>query len=669
MALKILLVDDEIFILKSLKRVLVRYGYEVFTASSGFKALEILKTNKVEIIITDFRMPEMDGADLLRHVKRDWPDCVSMVLSGYADFQSVVALLNEGLVFRFLEKPWRDSELLQNIKEAELKYQKRRAKAIRDQLLIGSTSALLEIDHQGTIKRFNAPMAEIIPDICFYTNKHLTYLNQDKNKPLTQSFVDKHSSTLFINNCQAVDPSKKQQIMIERYLSDEFCQLLKLSANSNPIATPFKVAKSESIIVSEPDFYEQLTLHETNSDCYSLVYVGIAQFQLINDLLGKEDGNYLIEIVQDVLSGIVDKPVKVYHQNADKFLVFVPNIASDNQILTALLNTTNQLIKVLPKKYANAHVRLYGVYGLFPEDNINGVELINQMQLIMNYQASEQAHTFSRFDPQLVADYKKNFELSCLLLNALEQDETTLRFQPKIDTKTGQITSAEVLIRWYESSKYGWVSPAQFIHIAECDGQIIPIGRWVIAQTCKALKYWAKNNTGVNELAINLSARQLKDDPSWIDFTIECLQENDLSPSQLIFELTETYLVEDFNICEQQLTRLRALGFKLQIDDFGVGYSSLGYLSKLPVDGVKLDRSLITDIKSSLPARSMIRNIIRMSHDLGLKVVAEGVETAFQCELVKKLGCDYIQGYYYAEPLNIDDFSSFLTAFRNQGTR
>lgn len=669
MALRILLVDDELNVLKSLKRVLVRSGYDVMTASSGFEALEILAANQVEIIITDFRMPEMNGADLLRQVKINWPDCVNLVLSGYADFKSVVELLNQGLVFRFLEKPWVDSELLENISEAKVKYEQRRAKRVRDQLLMGSMSGLIEIDNNGIINRFNAPAAEIIPDIHLYENKHLAYLDTAQNKAVSQSFIDKQSSTLFINYARASDLAKSEEVMIERCLNDDAFQLLKLSINSNSLSSIFQLTRTPSVVTNESDFYHHLALCEANTECYALVYIGISQFQLINDLLGGEDGSHLIKLVLEVLKGVSERAIKVLHKSADRFVLFVPEIKSDSEILTVLNKAMNDLKKALPSKYTDAHVQLYGVYGLFPEDSLEGKELVNQMQLTMNYQVGDQQRICSRFDPQLVADYKKNFELSRLLLTAVNKDELSLRFQPKIDTKTGLVLSAEVLIRWYEPTKYGWVPPAHFIPIAECDGQIISIGRWVISQSCKILKYWGDNNIGVNVLAVNISARQLKDDPDWIDYMNECLSRNNLEPSQLIFELTETYLIEDFAICEQQLIRLRTLGFKLLIDDFGVGYSSLGYLSKLPVDGVKLDKALITDIESSLAMQSMIRNITRMSHDLSLIVIAEGVETAFECEMIKKLGCDYIQGYYFSEPLEQDDFCNYLNHFNSQGAQ
>ncbi|WP_417670426.1 putative bifunctional diguanylate cyclase/phosphodiesterase [Pseudoalteromonas tetraodonis] len=530
-------------------------------------------------------------------------------------------------------------------------------------------SALIEIDNDGIINRFNAPAAEIIPDIHLYENKHLADLDTAQNKAVSQSFIDKQSSTLFINYARAFDLAKSEEVMIERYLHDDFCQLLKLSINASSMSNIFQLTRTPSVVTNESDFYHHLALCEANKECYALVYIGIAQFQLINDLLGGEDGNHLIKLVLEVLKGVSEKAVKVLHKSADRFVLFVPEIKSDSEILTVLNKAMHDLKKALPSKYIDAQVQLYGVYGLFPEDSLEGKELVNQMQLTMNYQVGDQQRICSRFDPQLVADYKKNFELSRLLLTAVNKDELSLRFQPKVDIKTGLVLSAEVLIRWYEPSKYGWVPPAHFIPIAECDGQIISIGRWVISQSCKTLKYWGDNNIGVNVLAVNISARQLKDDPDWIDYMLECLSRNNLEPSQLVFELTETYLIEDFATCEQQLIRLRALGFRLLIDDFGVGYSSLGYLSKLPVDGVKLDKALITDIESSLAMQSMIRNITRMSHDLSLIVIAEGVETAFECEMIKKLGCDYIQGYYFSEPLEQDDFCNYLNHFNSQGAQ
>jgi EAL domain-containing protein (putative c-di-GMP-specific phosphodiesterase class I) len=371
--------------------------------------------------------------------------------------------------------------------------------------------------------------------------------------------------------------------------------------------------------------------------------------------------------VLGVLRTFCEKQVKICHKHSGRFLLYIPQAVSDTELLTDLNQAMNDLSYVLPSRYTGMHVQLYGVYGLFPEDNLVGKELINQMRLAMSYQVSNQQRFFTRFDAEIVADYKKKFELSRLLLTAISKDQFSLHFQPKIDARTQKTHGSEVLLRWFEPIEFGWVSPAQFIAIAECDGQIIAIGRWVISQSCKMLKQWADKNIDVGPLAINVSGRQLKEDPGWIDYTLDCMKLNQLSASQFQFELTETYLIEDFRQCEQQLIRLRALGFEVLIDNFGVGYSSLAYLSKLPLDGVKLDKILINDVESSLGTQSMIRNITRMSHDLNLKVIAEGVETEEQFELIKKLGCDYIQGFYFSKPLTPDAFCTYLQDESKQG--
>lgn len=668
MPFRILLVDDEINVLKSLKRVLTRSGYDTLTATSGYEAIEILSSQPIAIVITDFRMPHMNGADLLRRVKQDWPDCVNLVLSGYTDFKSVVELLNQGLVYRFLEKPWVDDELLDNISQAKNIYLQKRAQKIRDQLLIGSMSALVEIDNEGIVKRFNAPAMAIITDAHVFVGKNIIDLDLSLDREVITAFLTKKSSALFINFTHWENQQHNEELMVERYLSDDFYQLLKLTVNTNSPSHIFKLSSAKSLLCSESDFYEHVNICYANNEQYSVVYVGVAQFQLVNDLLGIADANSLSKHVLDILQAGFKVPVKIYQKHSDRFAIYVPQIKNDSEILHELDDIMNDFYASLPGKYMGMHVKLFGIYALYPQDELTAQELINQMQLTINYQGSNLLH-FSRFDAELVADYKRNFDLSCLLLSATTKNEFSIQFQPKIDVLNNKMHGVEVLIRWFEPSKYGWISPAQFIPIAECDGQIIEIGRWVIAQSCQALKQWQSEHVDVGPVAVNVSGRQLQDDPQWIDYLLQCVQVNGLSPSQIELEITETFLIEDISGCQKQLVRLRKLGFKILIDDFGVGYSSLSYLSKLSVDGVKLDKALINDVESCLATQSMIRNIARMSHDLHLKVIAEGVETAQQYQLIKKLGCDYIQGFYFSAPLEYDELSLYLKRTVEQGIK
>ena len=656
----ILLVDDEENVLRSLKRVLKRAGFkQVALATSGQEALAYLKVHDVSVIITDYRMPKMTGADLLRETKKHWPDIINIVLSGRADFNSVVELLNQGLAIKFLQKPWGEGELVDTIKQAQRLYCKRIAQHERDQLLLGSVTALIEINEEGKITRFNAPAQTIYPGLYSYVDDYIINIDAQPNKDDLTAFLSNKTNMLFIAR-KCAESEKEYEFILERYWSDDFCQLLKLSVNPSKSSNKFLIESFGDFLIKEPAFYQQLNEYEGENTSYTVIFIGIAKFELIADLLDYQSAYEFTHLLAKVLHNTFGEKVRMCQKHSNQFMLSVPHASNDATLLAALNKTMTLFTEAIPQRYKGMSLELYGVYGIFPDDVLSGKELINHLSLNMNYLAKKQQRFFTRFDAELVNDYRKNFELSRLLFKAIDNEEFSLCFQPKIDLKTHKVSGAEVLIRWYEPTKYGWVSPSLFIPISECDGQIIAISRFVISQSFKQLKQWNMQKVEVGKLAINLSARQIKEDPEWIDFMLESLNENNLSASNIQFELTETYLMDDLTKCQLQITRLRSLGFEVQIDDFGIGYSSLAYLSKLSIDGIKLDKELISGLDSSLEMQSMIRNIVRMSHDLNLKVIAEGVETAHECKLAERLGCDYIQGFYFSRPLPADEFYDYL---------
>jgi len=655
----ILLVDDEVNVLRSLRRVLQRAGFKVAVAESGSEALKYLEKSDVSIIMTDYRMPKMTGADLLREVKIHWPGIINIVLSGHADFNSVVELLNQGLAIKFLQKPWHENELVSTIEQAQQLYCKRVAQYERDQLLLGSVSALIEIDEYGKISRFNAPAQSLFPSLNSYVDDYIMNIDAQPNKDELTNFLNNQTDILFIAR-KCIESEQECEFILERYWADDFCQLLKLSVNPGKSNDKFLIESFGEFLIKEPEFYHQLNSYESENISYAVVFIGIAKFELIADLLDYQSAFEFTHLVAKALHNTFSEKARMCQKHSHHFMLSVPHDSDEATLLAALNKTMALFTGSIPQSYKGMSLELYGVYGIFPEDVLLGKELINHLSLNMNYLAKKQQRFFTRFDAELVNDYRKNFELSRLLFKAIDNEEFSLCFQPKIDLKTNKVSGAEVLIRWYEPTKYGWVPPALFIPISECDGQIIAISRFVISQSLKQLKQWETQKVEVGKLAINLSARQIKEDPEWIDFMLECLNENCLRASSIQFELTETYLMDDLHECQLQITRLRDLGFEVQIDDFGIGYSSLAYLSKLSIDGIKLDKELISGLDSSLEMQSMIINIVRMYHDLNLKVVAEGVETAHEYKLVSKLGCDYVQGFYFSKPLHVNEFFHYV---------
>ena len=257
---------------------------------------------------------------------------------------------------------------------------------------------------------------------------------------------------------------------------------------------------------------------------------------------------------------------------------------------------------------------------------------------------------------------KKEITENYLFINnlkkALDKDEFLLNYQPQINSKTGQITGFESLIRW-QSQDYGLVSPARFIPIAEETGEIRRIGEWVFKKSCEfALDISKKFNRDI-EVSVNVSSVQLKQD-DFIKMVKRTMEQVGIDSKLIGIEVTETSLMENFEENFKKLELLKDMGFAIYLDDFGTGYSSLNYLLKLPIHTIKIDKSFIDDMMIYEKGRKITEKIIKLAHGMGLKVVAEGVEEENQLSLLKNLKCDTIQGYIYGRPLSEDDAREYV---------
>jgi EAL domain-containing protein (putative c-di-GMP-specific phosphodiesterase class I) len=237
---------------------------------------------------------------------------------------------------------------------------------------------------------------------------------------------------------------------------------------------------------------------------------------------------------------------------------------------------------------------------------------------------------------------------------ALEREEMELYFQPKVDFKRGCIVGAEVLLRW-RHPEFGFISPAEFIPVAEESQLIIPIGAWVLRKACAQAAAWEREKHGGISISINVSSLQIRD-PEFVKVVAEALTTSGLTPEKLELELTETLLMEGIESNLNMLKQLRALGVSLSIDDFGVGFSSMGYLKRFPITTLKIDRSFVMDLPGDKEDVGITLAIIALANTLHLKTVAEGVETPAQVEFLVNAGCDYLQGFLFSPPLPAGKF-------------
>jgi EAL domain-containing protein (putative c-di-GMP-specific phosphodiesterase class I) len=348
----------------------------------------------------------------------------------------------------------------------------------------------------------------------------------------------------------------------------------------------------------------------------------------------------------------------VSRQGGDEFVVLLSEVEqSEHADVTA-----RRMLQAVAEPHSIDQHDLYvttciGV-SIYPDDGQDAETLVKNADTAM-YQAKEtgrESYQFFRSAMNVRAVERQSIEES--LRRALERQEFTLHYQPKINLTTGGITGAEALIRWNHSVR-GSVSPAQFIPVAEDCGLILPIGNWVLREACRQAREWVDAGLPLSSMAVNISAMEFRDD-NFLESVFAALRETGLDPKSLELELTESVLMKRAESAASVLRTLRARGVQLAVDDFGTGYSSLSYLRKFPIDALKIDQSLVRQITATPGDTAIVAAIISMGRSLRLRVVAEGVETQPELAFLQSHQCDEAQGYYFSRPVLPQQFAKLL---------
>lgn len=391
---------------------------------------------------------------------------------------------------------------------------------------------------------------------------------------------------------------------------------------------------------------------------FSLLFVDLDRFKSINDSLGHSVGDELLKAFSNRLQAF-DLSINVVARfGGDEFLILIPE---DDKEKVAQI--ARNLIEKLTGFYTVSDIETYvspslGI-SMYPSDGNNADELIKNADAAM-YRAKAQSqsqgeNTFSFYDSSLIEDLQRKVLLETELRKAIEDEQFELYYQPQVNIKTREIVGVEALLRWNHPN-LGIVSPLDFIPLAEETGLIIPIGEWVLKEASKQAKSW--QNAGYPEItmAVNVSIRQFMSH-GFTDVVKEVLQKVNLHPKYLELEITESMTI-DVKQTERILDKLQQIGVKVSIDDFGSGYSSLNYLSNLPINKLKIDRVFLLNF--DMNNKAVIKAIISLAKNLDLEVLAEGVETADHVQFLKNLSCHLVQGYHYFKPLPASELEAYL---------
>ena len=386
----------------------------------------------------------------------------------------------------------------------------------------------------------------------------------------------------------------------------------------------------------------------------ALCLFDIERFRYVNDSLGRPAGDALLKQVGTWLSRRFGNANRVGRVGADIFGVLLPSLSAEGDASDGVEKELDSFVQQ-PFRLQDSMFRLAAKAGIavFPDDGADPETLYRHAEAALD-EAKSGGERCLRYRRQMTETVAERLTLETRLRHALEHSEFRLHYQPKVSLRDGRLTGAEALIRWQDPLS-GLVPPARFIPVLEETGLINDVGWWALHQAVEDGRRWRSQGLVPGRLAVNVSPLQLRH-PGFVPAIWRVIAAAPFAPADLELEITESVIMESIQHCLGVLHAIREMGVRIAIDDFGTGFSSLSYLSRLPVDSLKIDRSFIADITAGPQGLALVTTIINLAHSLKLNVVAEGVETEEQSRLLCLLGCDDIQGYLRSEPLPADVF-------------
>ena len=390
----------------------------------------------------------------------------------------------------------------------------------------------------------------------------------------------------------------------------------------------------------------------------ALLFLDLDGFKLINDTYGHSAGDEVLRLVGKRLLSRLRKADIVARIGGDEFAVVLSDIDQDSDVQI----TCDQLLQVINEPYQlggnQSFVTTSVGIAMFPDDGRDVPTLLKQADAAM-YQAKERGkNRYAFYEPEMNRRAEARLALSRKLRGALEKNQFSLCYQPQFDLSTGRLVGVEALLRWQDDDGEQ-VPPALFIPVAEECGLIMALGAWVLNEACHQAQQWCEQGLEFGRLSVNVSGRQFQDE-GLADTVAAALAASGLPSQRLELEITESWVMEGPYRAETQMLRLNEMGVTLVIDDFGLANSSMAYLKRFPVQKLKIDNSFIRDIPTDTDDAAIVSAIIAMGHSLGLRVLAEGVETAEQSAFLRSTGCDEVQGYLFGRPVPHDEMNVLL---------
>jgi diguanylate cyclase (GGDEF)-like protein len=391
-----------------------------------------------------------------------------------------------------------------------------------------------------------------------------------------------------------------------------------------------------------------LTLASQQKKIMAVLFIDLDRFKNINDAMGHSTGDMVLKEIAKRLESILRPGDVLARLSGDEFIALlndIPQAKLASSIADKLLQVCAQTVVIENREFfVTASVGIC----IFPYDGASLEDLQKNADMAMYKAKHAGGNNFQYFTKEMNTEAHEHIQLEGHLRKAIPDKEFILFYQPKLDLKSGRITGVEALIRWH-SAELGMISPTKFIPLAEETGLILPIGEWALREACKTAKHWQDEGYLPISVAVNLSPKQFRQNDI-VQLVDSVLKETGLAPEYLNLEITETAVMDNVETAIQRLTEMKKMGIEISVDDFGTGYTSISYLKRFPIDVLKVDQSFIKGIPHSADDVAIVSAVIAMAHNLGMTVVAEGVETEEQMQYLAEHSCDMIQGYFISSP-------------------
>lgn len=687
----VLHVDDDRASLIMAEAELVEAGFEVIQASNGQEAIDMFVERRPDLIIMDAMMPVMDGFDAIVEIRQlpGGEHIPILMITGLDDHDSVSRAYELGAT-DFLAKPVNFFMLPHRLRymlrskttadalrasEAKLDNAQRIAQMGHWEWIIDRDLLMLSRGFMRTIRActgssptwqeflsvVSAPDREQVATVAANAISEKVAFSVE----FTLEAIDGEAERTIV---MSAEPSLDSQgrcthmlgtVQDVTELRDTQRQIQHLAYFDVVTGLPNRAKLLESLD-------HTLAAAQRDDARFAVLFLDLDHFKQVNDTLGHDAGDELLRQVAARIQGVLrgsDVLVRsreegnrntIARLGGDEFVVLLNSMrrAEDGAKVAQRLAASLRE----PFTVAGNEVSVSTTIGIsvYPSDGTDSATLLKHADVAM-YHAKERGRDgYQFYSRQIHRRALDRFSLEKDLRKAIENDELTLVFQPKVELSTGTVSGCEALVRWKHAER-GEVSPAEFIPLAEDTGLIVPLGQWVLARACHQMSHWRQQYDADFSVAVNCSAVQFTRGDMELELK-QVLSSSGLDPEYLEVELTESLLMQDIDAGVASLQQIKQLGIKVSIDDFGTGFSSLGYLKRLPVDKLKIDRCFVTDLVHDAGDAAIVTAITRLSHDLGLSVVGEGVETMDQLATLTLIGCDEVQGYLISKPLTGDDF-------------